>query len=128
MKKGLKNRHRSGSRVEVILQQEFFLKLVRMALQAVPFDEAYYISEHPDVAASIASGKIKSGKEHYVNIGYFENRLPRRIDINENDYLNANPDLKKAYADGHITSLMDHFIYTGIQEGRQPKIEFNIFI
>jgi Methyltransferase domain len=46
-------------------------------MQALPaeFDETTYLELHPDVAAAVGSGAIKSGAEHYLRYGGREGRL-----------------------------------------------------
>lgn len=39
------------------------------------FDEAYYLTENPDVAARIAAGELPSAYAHFVTEGVFEGRL-----------------------------------------------------
>lgn len=44
------------------------------------FDEAYYLAQHPDVAAAVKAGVFKSGWVHYDAYGRRENRSSRRVD------------------------------------------------
>ncbi len=41
------------------------------------FDEAYYLTRHPDVAAAVAAGKLASGERHYALHGQAERRSMR---------------------------------------------------
>jgi hypothetical protein len=43
-------------------------------VENAPFDEAYYLAKYRDINAAVAAGKLKSGKTHFVNQGYFNNR------------------------------------------------------
>ena len=38
------------------------------------FDEKYYLSKNPDVAAAVKRGEFKSGHEHYLRHGHKEHR------------------------------------------------------
>jgi Ca2+-binding RTX toxin-like protein len=38
------------------------------------FNENYYLSENPDIAAAFARGQVSSGKSHFVRFGQLENR------------------------------------------------------
>jgi alpha-beta hydrolase superfamily lysophospholipase len=47
--------------------------------ERMPFDEAFYLRAHPDVAAAVAAGKIESGEQHYLKHGRRERRRFRLI-------------------------------------------------
>lgn len=55
--------------------------LVRMFLDLVEVDEEWYKTAYPDVAQAISAGIIRSAKEHFVQHGYFEDRLPCRVAV-----------------------------------------------
>jgi hypothetical protein len=38
------------------------------------FNEQFYLSTYPDVAAAVASGALRSGLEHFASYGQFEGR------------------------------------------------------
>ena len=40
------------------------------------FDEAWYLTTYPDVAAAVRDGRFASGYEHYVREGWREGRRP----------------------------------------------------
>jgi GT2 family glycosyltransferase len=65
------------------LQQLLSLRELHKAMRLDEFDEKAYLARHPDVAAAIGAGHLKSGREHYMQHGYAENRAmggeaPRR--------------------------------------------------
>lgn len=39
------------------------------------FNEADYLAANPDVAAAVAAGQLKSGREHYEKFGKIEGRI-----------------------------------------------------
>lgn len=41
------------------------------------FDEAFYLSQYPDLLGEVRSGRIRSGWEHFLAVGKYENRLNR---------------------------------------------------
>lgn len=43
------------------------------------FDEADYLRRHPDVAAAVAQGVVASGYRHFVQSGFGERRVARRV-------------------------------------------------
>jgi len=46
-----------------------------MSLSSEEFDEAYYLTAYPDVAAAISAGQFASGQEHFSAFGRREGRL-----------------------------------------------------
>jgi hypothetical protein len=91
------------------------------------FDERFYLENYPDIAAAVKTKKIKSGIDHYVETGYFENRLPRKLIIDESYYLQENPDVADAIRKGQLKTAQDHFNQSGFSEGRVPYRDFSLF-
>ena len=48
--------------------------MLRPLVDNAPFDEAFYLAKYGDINAAVKSGKLKSGKAHFVRQGYFNNR------------------------------------------------------
>jgi hypothetical protein len=97
------------------------------------FNEERYLFENLDVARAIEKGFIKSGFEHYVKYGYFENRRaltysPEEIHLffksefkyafNEEEYLNNNSDVNEAVKNGYFESGYEHYRRFGYFENR----------
>jgi hypothetical protein len=97
-----------------------FTDLVRMLLQIVEVDEAWYLEKYPDIAEAIRSGSIVSAREHFLSDGYFEGRLPFQIKIDEAWYLEQNPGVAEHIALGKLESAQQHFDDNGYREGRRP--------
>jgi hypothetical protein len=55
---------------------EAFTQALRLFIPLIPFDEAWYCSHYPDVAAAVKCGLIASAHGHFVNYGFFEGRSP----------------------------------------------------
>jgi hypothetical protein len=91
------------------------------------FDEQFYVQFYPDIAAAIRSKRLKSGFDHYLDSGYFENRLPRKILVDEGYYLQQNPDVADAIRRGKLRTGQDHFERAGFAEGRLPHKDFSLF-
>ena len=91
------------------------------------FDERFYLENYPDIAVAIRSRKVRSGLEHYLETGYFENRLPRKLIVDERYYLDENPDVADAVKRGRVKSAQEHFEHAGFKEGRLPYKEFSLF-
>jgi hypothetical protein len=97
-----------------------FTSLIRALLRNVDVDEAWYLKQYPDVAEAIRNGAIASAKEHFLNDGYFEGRIPFLIEVDEAWYLEQNPGIAEYVARGELESGQQHFNENGYREGRRP--------
>jgi hypothetical protein len=100
-----------------------FTTLIRTLLRGIEVDETWYLNQYPDVAEAIRKGIITSGKEHFLNDGYFEGRMPFPIAVDEAWYLEQNPGVAEHIARGELLSAQQHFNDNGYREGRQPRPE-----
>jgi hypothetical protein len=98
-----------------------FTVLIRTLLQGIEVDEAWYLSQYPDVAEAIRKGIVTSAKEHFLNDGYFEGRMPFSIPVDEAWYLEQNPGVAEFIARGELLSAQQHFNDNGYREGRKPR-------
>jgi hypothetical protein len=128
LKKVIKERL-SGDRSqkEFIVPASVFREIVKSALSAVPVDENWYLDRNPDVRSAVDLGLLSSGRQHFIECGYFEDRLPFAVEVDELFYLNTNPDVRAAHERGEIQSVQAHFDHTGYLEGRQPRNGFSLF-
>lgn len=94
--------------------------LIRRLISVVDVDEAFYLSRNPDVAEGVAQGSIRSAREHFINHGYFEGRMPYPINVNEEWYLQENADIADTVQSGEYASGQAHFDGPGYPEGRRP--------
>jgi len=94
------------------------LDIIRLLLRGVRVDETWYLNEYPDIADALAAGEVKSARQHFVNSGYFEGRLPCPLEIDEAWYLAEYPDVADGIARGDIQSARQHFLEYGYEEGR----------
>ena len=69
---------------------------------------------------------VISGHVHYLQAGYFENRMPHAITVNEAWYLNAYPDVAEAIRKKVYKSGQAHFEQVGFREGRLPYANFTL--
>jgi hypothetical protein len=97
-----------------------FSVMIRTLLQGIEVDEAWYLSQYPDVADAIRKKVVNSAKEHFLNDGYFEGRIPFLIKVDEAWYLEQNPGVADYIARGEIRSAQQHFNDNGYREGRKP--------
>ena len=103
------------------------LSLNRLQFQAivqklltVEVDEKWYKHAYPDVAKALASGALKSAKEHFVANGYFECRLPKKIVVDEGFYTGRYPEVAGAIREGEFRCAQEHFDKCGFREGAIP--------
>ncbi len=97
---------------------------INPSLKGVPgFDETYYLSQNPDVAAAVAAGAFTSGLEHFNKHGAKELRDPNPY-FDTKYYLTQNPDVAAAISDGLLTSAFAHYQQAGGIEGRKPSEDF----
>lgn len=106
--------------LRVSLSYDDFIKILRMMISAIEVDEAWYLEENEDIARAVASDAVASAKQHFVNDGYFENRLPFPMPVDEQWYLDRNPDVAEGVRKGIIASGQQHFLDDGYREGRLP--------
>lgn len=99
---------------------EQFTTLVRALLDGIEVDERWYFSQYPDVEKAVREGSIASAKEHFLNNGYFEGRVPFEIKVDEIWYLEQNPGVAEYIARGDLESAQQHFNDYGYREGRKP--------
>ena len=97
------------------------MRLIRVLLESVEVDEAWYLNVNEDVAAAVRAGELSSGRAHYIGSGYFENRLPRPVVVDEAWYLSEYPDVADAIRSGTVASAGAHFEKSGFIEGRLPR-------
>jgi len=91
------------------------------------WDETLYLAVNPDIAAAIARGEFKSGKEHWELTGRIEHRrgsvTPDGWD--EAGYLFVHPDVANEISRGTFVSGYHHYLAAGLAERRiggfQPK-------
>ena len=97
-----------------------FTSLVRTLLQGIEVNEAWYLTQYPDVAEAVRDGIVDSAREHFLNDGYFEGRVPFPIQVDEAWYLEQNPGVAEYIARGELQSAQQHFDEYGYREGRKP--------
>ena len=97
-----------------------FVDLFRSVIENIDIDEAWYLERHPDVAEAVSAGTFKSAKDHFMNNGYFEGRLPFAIKVDEAYYLNKNPEVADFVKRELLADGQQHFDENGYLEGRKP--------
>ncbi|WP_162561103.1 hypothetical protein [Methylobacterium terrae] len=112
---------------EYVIVDEVYSEIVRFALKQVYFDEKWYLDTYQDVNDAIKEGIFLNAKDHFVEHGYFEGRLPYKVPVDEKFYLSKYPDVMIAIRSGACKNANDHFYIYGSQEGRLPYEGFTLF-
>jgi hypothetical protein len=113
---------------EVSVPAGLFRDLLRFTLEHVRFDEGYYLRSYPDVAGALANGLFVDARHHYIEFGYFEDRLPFWVEVDETFYFRTYPDIEAEVRAGTIPSAQLHFERYGFHEGRLPREGWSLLI
>ncbi len=106
--------------LRVNVSYENFLTILRNMIRGIEVNEAWYVRTYEDIGNAIKEGLVGSAKQHFVDDGYFEGRLPFPILVDEKWYLADNPDVAESIRSGIVKSPQDHFEKNGYREGRLP--------
>ena len=106
--------------LRVNMSYEDFVTILRRMISGVEVDESWYSSTYEDIGKAIRDGIIRSAKQHFVDDGYFEGRLPFAIKIDETWYTQRYPDVADSVRKGILPSAQYHFDEDGYREGRLP--------
>jgi hypothetical protein len=106
--------------LRINVSYEDFVSIIKTMIRGVEVDEAWYIQAYEDIGGAIKAGVVPSAKQHFVNDGYFEGRLPFPIVVDERWYLTENPDVADSIRKGIVDSAQEHFDQDGYREGRLP--------
>ena len=106
--------------LKVDMNYDELLEILKRMLHAVEIDEEWYRTAYPDVDEAIKAGSYKTAKQHFIENGYFEGRMPFALQIDEDWYLGTYPDVRSGVEDGSIGSAREHFFAHGYIEGRLP--------
>ena len=97
-----------------------FVKLLKLLIAGIEVNEAWYLQTYQDIAQAIKDGTVRSARQHFVDDGYFEGRLPFPIQVDERWYMQRYPDVGESVRNGRIPSAQSHFDEDGYREGRLP--------
>jgi hypothetical protein len=106
--------------LRVSLSYDDFIKIMRLMISGIEVNEEWYLEEHQDIAQAIASGKVASAKQHFLDDGYFEGRRPFPMPVDERWYLEHNADVAESVRKGVVSGGEQHFAEDGYREGRLP--------
>ena len=106
--------------LRVNLSYENFVAILRTMIRGIQVDEAWYARTYEDIGSAVQEGVVRTARQHFVDDGYFEGRLPFPISVDERWYLAENPDVAESIREGVVVSAQDHFNKDGYREGRLP--------
>jgi hypothetical protein len=106
--------------LRVSVSYQDFVNILKLFVSGVEMDEAWYLEQNPDIAKAVKDGKIRSARQHFIDDGYMEGRLPFRLEVDENWYLTQYPDVAAGVREGVLESAQTHFEDRGYVEGRLP--------
>jgi hypothetical protein len=98
---------------------EDLIIMIKHLLSGTEVNEEWYLRQYPDVAKAIKEGGAISARQHYIDNGYFENRLPFPVAVDEAWYMREYPDVAASVREGG-DAAQDHFVRQGYREGRMP--------
>lgn len=116
----------SASSQYLAIDQHFFFDLFAYVLSYVYFDENWYLTRYQDIQKALERGIVTSARQHYMRFGFYEHRLPYRIEIDEAWYLKTYSDVKNAIEKRQYASGQVHFEVAGFGEGRLPYPNFTL--
>jgi hypothetical protein len=108
----------------IAVESHYWRDLLEIRLASIDVDEAWYLTQYPDVATALKNGVVQSASQHYYSAGYYEHRMPYKIDVDSMWYLKTYVDINDAVRQGVFQSAWDHFERLGYQEGRLPHANF----
>lgn len=117
-----------GDGLHVNIRMDDMLQMIRFLLQGVAVDESWYRATYPGVASAIDRGLFRSAQHHFVEHGYFEGKLPFKIEVDEEWYLARYAGLRAAVERRTLSSAAQHFLEHGYREGRIPNPDVETLI
>jgi hypothetical protein len=105
---------------DVVVSRKLLRFLIRGLLDQAEFDEQQYRKANPDVAEAIRHRDFANGRDHFLNVGYFEGRMGA-TPVQETWYLARNPDVAAAKQSGELESGELQYRLAGAKEWREPN-------
>jgi len=106
--------------LQVTVSYDNFINILRLMISGIEVNEEWYMQAYEDIGQAIREGLIQSAKQHFIDDGYFEGRLPFPMEVDERWYLEQNPDVAERVRTGVVSSGQQHFSEDGYREGRLP--------
>jgi len=106
--------------LRVNMSYEDFINILKKMISGVEVDEKWYMSTYSDIGEAIKEGSVRSARQHFVDDGYFEGRLPFPIHVEDTWYTQRYPDVAEGIRRGILPDAQKHFEEDGYREGRLP--------
>lgn len=106
--------------LRVNVSYDDLINILRLLIAGIVVNEEWYLEEYPDIGQAVKDGLVKSARQHFIDDGYFEGRLPFPMNVDETWYLEQNPDVAESVRTGVVSSGQQHFSEDGYREGRLP--------
>jgi len=90
--------------LRVNLSYQHFINILKLFVSGVEMDEAWYLEQNPDIARAVKEGTISSARQHFIDDGYLEGRLPFQLELDEDWYLTKYPDVAEGMRKGLFES------------------------
>jgi hypothetical protein len=104
----------------ITMSHDNFANMIKSLISIVDVDEDWYLEQYPDISQAIKDGVVQSAKQHFIDNGYFEGRIPFPIIPDEEWYKSEYPDVADSIQRGIEPSVQTHFARDGYKEGRLP--------
>jgi hypothetical protein len=108
------------------VDKHFLTSCLSDYIGSIYLDPEWYLLRYPDVAQAIERKAVADVQEHYCRYGFWENRMPYAIQVQEAWYLESYPDVAQAITRKAIQSGQEHYDRVGFQEGRFPHPNFEL--
>jgi hypothetical protein len=104
-----------------IVSRDFLMELLIPMLRRIKFDPIFYRQRYQDLLEAESKGLIADLHDHYLNFGFFENRIPCFVEVDGTFYAREYPDVAVAILENRVASAQTHFETAGFVEGRLPR-------
>jgi hypothetical protein len=108
----------------IAIETNFWKSVAAAFIAQIDMDEAWYLKQYPDVLSAMKAGMLRDARQHYIETGYFEHRMPYLIETDSEWYLAQYPDVSAAVEQKVFQSAQEHFEESGFREGRFPFPNF----
>jgi hypothetical protein len=93
----------------VSLSDDDFIRALRLMISGREVDDGWDLRESEDIAQAVSRGAVRSAKQHFLDDGYFEDRLSFPTLVDERWYLENYPDVAESVRKGVVGSGQQHF-------------------
>jgi alkaline phosphatase D len=87
------------------------------------FDEAFYLQDNADVAEAVKQGRVKSGRNHYCEVGFKQGRGCFALDPLW--YCAEYPLAALEVGQGDYADFSHHYVEVGAMRGHKPLRNHN---